>query len=48
MSQPPLELTPIGTKISHTKLSHLDLTPVGAGTSDTKPLTVPTELSKVK
>ena len=48
MSQPPLESTPIGKKISDKKVSPLKLTLVRAKTSDPITLTLPTESSKRK
>ena len=48
MSQPPLDLTPIGTKHDKHKKPHLDSTPVDTKTPDPKPLTLPTESSKRK
>ena len=46
MSLPPLDLTPVGTKMPDTKSSPLDLTPVGAKMVDPKTLTLPTYFSK--
>ena len=46
MIRPPLYSTPVGTKTTNTKISHLDSTTVGTKTPDTKPLTIPTESSK--
>ena len=48
MSPPPLDSNPIGTNISNTKISHLDLTTVGSETPDLQKLTLPTELTKHK
>ena len=48
MSQPPLDLTTIGTDMSNAKISHLDLTPVGVKTPDPQKLKLPTELTKRK
>ena len=47
MSWPPLESTHISTKMTKAKTSHFDLTPVGTKITDTKPLTQPTEMSKL-
>ena len=43
MSWPPLDSTPIGTNMTNSKTSHLDLTHVGTKTPDPKPLTRPME-----
>ena len=48
MSQPPLELTPIGTNTTNTKISHLDSTPVGKKKPYPKPVTRTAESSKHK
>ena len=48
MSQPPLDLTPIGTIMTNAKMSHLESTPIGTKTTDPKALTKPTESSKCK
>ena len=47
MSQSPLDLTPIGTNTSNAKISHFESTHVVTKTPDPKPLTQPTELSKL-
>ena len=39
MSQPPLDSTPFGNNTTEAKITHLDLTPVGAKIPDLKPLT---------
>ena len=48
MSQPPLDLNPFGKNMTNSKMSHLDLTPVGTKNSDTNPLTQLTKSSKCK
>ena len=48
MSQPPLDLTPIGTNTTNEKISHLDSTPIGKKKPYPKPVTWTTELPKHK
>ena len=48
MSQPPLELTPIGANTTNAKTSHLKSTPVATKMLDLKPLKRPTESSNAK
>ena len=48
MSQPPLDSTPVDTKTTNAKTSHLDSTAVGTKTPDPKALTQPQETSKCK
>ena len=48
MGQPLLDLTPIGKNNTNVTTYHLDSTHVGTKTSDPKPLTRPTESSKLK
>ena len=48
MSRTPLDSNTIGTNTTNTKISHLDLTPVGTKTPDPNPLTQPTESPKQK
>ena len=46
MSWPPLESISIGMNVSNADISHLDSTPVGMKTPDSKTLTLPTEFFK--
>ena len=48
MSRPPLYLTPIGTNTTNEKIPHFEWAPVGTKTPDPKPLTLPTESTKLK
>ena len=48
MSRPPLDSTPVGMKMSDTKILPLDSTTVCAKTSDPKTLTLQKESSELK